>query len=121
VEMRQTYRELLLSAPGLRQYISGVIMVDETIRQANLDGKRLLQLAGDVGLVVGIKVDTGAKELAAHPREKVTEGPDGLRERLELYVQMGARFAKWRAVTVPPWRDRRQDASEQLRAIPTLG
>ena len=98
IEMRRDWRALLLSTPGLGRCISGVILYDETIRQSTADGRPLAQLAHDAGLLVGIKVDTGAKALAAHPGETVTEGLDGLRERLRAYVQMGAGFAKWRAV-----------------------
>ncbi len=98
LEMRRAYRELLLSAPGLSDCISGVILFDETLRQTQLDGTPLVQLATDAGLIVGIKVDIGAKDLAGHPGEKVTEGLDGLRERLHAYAEMGARFAKWRGV-----------------------
>ena len=98
IEMRHAYRELLLTAPKLSDYISGVILVDETIRQTQADGTSFVRLAQDAGLLVGIKVDTGAKDLAAHPGEKVTEGLDGLRERLQGYVALGACFAKWRGV-----------------------
>ena len=98
VEMRRDYRELLLTAPGLGACISGVILYDDTIRQQTADGTPFVQVARDAGLLVGIKVDTGAKEFAAHPGEKVTEGLDGLRERLQGYFTMGARFAKWRGV-----------------------
>jgi len=98
LEMRRAYRELLLTAPGLGECISGVILVDETIRQAGVDGTPFVQVACDAGVLVGIKVDTGAEDLAAHPGEKVTEGLDGLRERLQSYLEMGARFAKWRGV-----------------------
>ncbi len=98
LEMRRSYRELLLSAPSLSDCISGVILYDETIRQTRADGTPLVQLAHDAGMLVGIKVDTGAKDLAGHPGEKVTEGLDGLRERLQGYMEMGARFAKWRGV-----------------------
>ena len=94
--MRRAWRELLLSAPGLGDYISGVIFYDETLRQQQADGTPFVQLARDAGLLVGIKVDTGAKDLAAHPGEKVTEGLDGLRERLQTYLELGAQFAKWR-------------------------
>ena len=97
-EMRRAYRELLLTAPGLGGCISGVILYDETIRQASAGGTPLVKVAQDAGLIVGIKVDTGARDLAAHPGEKVTEGLDGLRERLQSYVEMGARFAKGRGV-----------------------
>jgi len=98
VEMRRAYRELLLTTPGLGACISGVILYDETIRQAKADGTPFVQVARDAGLLVGIKVDAGAKALAAHAGEKVTEGLDGLRERLQAYFEMGARFAKWRGV-----------------------
>ncbi|MDH4391068.1 MAG: fructose-bisphosphate aldolase class I [Aquabacterium sp.] len=98
VEMRHAWRELLLTTPGLDTCISGVILVDETIRQSAADGMPFPRLAQDAGLLVGIKVDTGAKALAAHPGETVTEGLDGLRERLPSYVALGARFAKWRGV-----------------------
>jgi fructose-bisphosphate aldolase class I len=98
VEMRRAYRELLLTTPGLGACISGVILYDETIRQAGAGGTPFVQVAREAGLLVGIKVDTGAKALAAHPGEKVTEGLDGLRERLQAYFEMGARFAKWRSV-----------------------
>ncbi len=97
-EMRRAYRELLLTAPGLGECISGVILFDETIRQTDVDGTPLVDVARHAGLRVGIKVDTGTKPLAAHPSERVTEGLDGLRERLQAYVAMGARFAKWRGV-----------------------
>jgi fructose-bisphosphate aldolase, class I len=97
-EYRRSYRELILTTPGLGDYISGVILFDETIRQAQEDGTTFLQLTKDAGIIPGIKVDKGAVELAGHPKEKVTEGLDGLRERLSEYYQMGARFAKWRAV-----------------------
>jgi fructose-bisphosphate aldolase class I len=97
-EMRRAYRELLLTAPGLGACISGVILYDETIRQQKADGTPFVQVARDAGLLVGIKVDLGAKDLAGHPGEKVTEGLDGLRDRLLAYFEMGARFAKWRGV-----------------------
>jgi fructose-bisphosphate aldolase class I len=98
IEMRLAWRTLLLTAPGLSECISGVILFDETLRQAMPDGTPLAQVARDAGLLVGIKVDLGAKALAGHPGERVTEGLDGLRERLQAYAGMGARFAKWRAV-----------------------
>lgn len=98
VEMRRAYRELLLGTPDLSECISGVILYDETIRQTAADGRPFAQLARDAGLLVGIKVDTGAKDLAAHAGEKITEGLDGLRERLQAYAAMGASFAKWRGV-----------------------
>ena len=97
-EARRSYRELILTTPGLSEFISGVILYDETIRQTASDGTPMIKLASDAGIVPGIKVDTGAKDMAGHPGEKITEGLDGLRERLIEYSQMGARFAKWRAV-----------------------
>ena len=97
-EARRAYRELLVTAPGLGTYISGAIMFDETIRQRDRNGTRFVDRLIAVGVIPGIKVDVGAKALALHPGEKVTEGLDGLRGRLQGYAQMGARFAKWRAV-----------------------
>jgi fructose-bisphosphate aldolase class I len=106
--MRCAYRELIITTPGLGECISGVILYDETIHQAKRDGTPFVKVLMDAGIIPGIKVDTGAKELAGHPGEKVTEGLDGLRERLAEYFQMGARFAKWRAVIaigqeIPSW------------------
>jgi hypothetical protein len=98
VEARRAYRELIVTAPGLGESISGVILYDETLRQSKKDGTPFLKVLADTGIIPGIKVDTGAKDLAAHPGEKITEGLDGLRDRLKEYFQMGARFAKWRAV-----------------------
>ncbi len=98
VEARRAWRELILTTPGLGEFISGAILFDETIRQSKADGTPFIKLLAEAGIVPGIKVDAGAKELARHPGEKVTEGLDGLRERLSQYRQMGARFAKWRAV-----------------------
>jgi len=98
VEMRRAWRELLLTARGLSECISGVILYDETVRQESTEGTPFVRLACDAGLMVGIKVDTGAKDLPGRPGEKVTEGLDGLRERLQAYVAMGASFAKWRGV-----------------------
>src|SRR5471030_1482258 len=97
-EARRAYRELIVTTPGLGESISGVILYDETIRQQKKDGTPFLKVLTDAGIIPGIKVDTGAKDLAAHPGEKITEGLDGLPERLQEYFQMGARFAKWRAV-----------------------
>lgn len=97
-ESRRAYRELIVTTPDLGQCISGVILYDETIRQGRKDGTSFLKILQEAGIVAGIKVDTGAKDLAGHPGEKVTEGLDGLRARLHHYVEMGARFAKWRAV-----------------------
>jgi fructose-bisphosphate aldolase class I len=98
VDMRRAWRELLLTTPGLGSCISGVILYDETIRQTRADGVPFPQLAHAAGMLTGIKVDTGAQPLAAHAGETVTEGLDGLRERLHAYAGMGARFAKWRGV-----------------------
>jgi len=98
LEARRAYRELILTTPQLGVCISGVILYDETIRQAAKDSTPFLKLISDAGIVAGIKVDKGAKDMAGHAAEKITEGLDGLRERLREYFQMGARFAKWRAV-----------------------
>jgi fructose-bisphosphate aldolase class I len=95
---RRDYRTLLFTAPGAGQHISGVILFDETIRQNAADGTPLVEIIQDAGMIPGIKVDKGAKPLAGHPDETVTEGLDGLRERLEEYAELGARFTKWRAV-----------------------
>ena len=98
VEARRAYRELIVTTPGLGESISGAILYDETIRQQKKDGTPFVKVITDAGIIPGIKVDTGAKDLAGHPGEKITEGLDGLRDRLAEYFQMGARFAKWRAV-----------------------
>lgn len=97
-ENRRAYRQTLLTADGLEQYVSGVILYDETIRQETDDGEAFAAVLEKKGILPGIKVDAGAKEFALHPGEKVTEGLDGLRERLAEYKTLGARFAKWRAV-----------------------
>jgi fructose-bisphosphate aldolase class I len=97
-DMRRRWRDLIVTTPGLGDSISGAILFDETIRQQTLAGVPFAQALRDAGIIPGIKVDAGAKPLAFHPDEKVTEGLDGLRERLEEYASMGARFAKWRAV-----------------------
>jgi fructose-bisphosphate aldolase class I len=98
VDARRAWRDLILSTPGLGEFISGAILYDETIRQSRNDGTSFLKLLADAGIVPGIKVDAGAEDMAGHPGEKVTEGLDGLRGRLAEYRQMGAEFAKWRAV-----------------------
>jgi fructose-bisphosphate aldolase class I len=108
VEARRAYRELIVTTPGLGESIGGAILYDETIRQQTKDGAPFVKVLVDAGIIPGIKVDTGAKEQAGHPGEKVTEGLDGLRDRLQEYFQMGARFAKWRAVIaigrgIPSW------------------
>jgi len=98
VEARRDYRELIVTTPRLGECISGAILYDETIRQQKKDGTPFIKVLTDAGIIPGIKVDTGAKDMAGHPGEKITEGLDGLRDRLKEYFQMGARFAKWRAV-----------------------
>lgn len=97
-ETRREYRELLVTAPGLGQYLGGMILFDETLRQSARDGRAFVNVLKEAGIVPGIKVDTGAKDLALHAGEQVTEGLDGLRERLAEYKTLGAGFAKWRAV-----------------------
>lgn len=97
-ETRLDYRSMLLTTPGLSEHVSGAILFDETIRQSMPDGRRLVDVMKGAGIIPGIKVDTGAKALAGFEGEKITEGLDGLRERLAEYYELGARFAKWRAV-----------------------
>ncbi len=97
-ENRRDYRDMLVTAAGLGDHVGGAILFDETLRQKLLDGTPFPQHLNSIGIVPGIKVDKGAKDLAGHPGEKVTEGLDGLRERLTEYAELGARFAKWRAV-----------------------
>jgi fructose-bisphosphate aldolase class I len=97
-EARRTYREMLFTTPGMSDYISGVILYDETLRQKAKSGTPFAEVLAKQGVVPGIKVDTGAKPLAGFPNETITEGLDGLRERLIEYYKLGARFAKWRAV-----------------------
>jgi fructose-bisphosphate aldolase class I len=97
-ETRRSYREMMINTPGLRDCINGVILCDETIRQKTKGGIPFGKAILDLGIIPGIKVDAGAKDLAGHPGEKVTEGLDGLRGRLAEYFSLGARFAKWRAV-----------------------
>jgi fructose-bisphosphate aldolase class I len=108
VAARRAYREMIVTTDKLGESISGAILFDETIHQQKCDGTPFIKVLIDAGIIPGIKVDTGAKELAGHPGEKVTEGLDGLRDRLAEYVRMGARFAKWRAVIaigecIPSW------------------
>ena len=98
VEARRAWRELILTTPGLGEFISGAILYDETVRQSKNDGTSFIKLLTEAGIIPGIKVDMGAKDLAGHRGEKITEGLDGLRERLSEYRRMGAGFAKWRAV-----------------------
>jgi fructose-bisphosphate aldolase class I len=108
VAARRAYREMIVTTDGLGECISGAILYDETIRQHRSDGAPFVKVLIEAGIIPGIKVDAGAKELAGHPGEKVTEGLDGLRDRLAEYVRIGARFAKWRAVItigdgIPSW------------------
>lgn len=97
-EARRAYRELIVTTPGLAGGISGAILYDETVHQGTKDGRPFVKILLDEGIIPGIKVDAGAKDMAAHPGEKITEGLDGLRERLADYAALGMRFAKWRAV-----------------------
>jgi fructose-bisphosphate aldolase, class I len=97
-EARRAYREWIVTAPGLSDGIGGAILFDETLRQRTKDGVAFVDVLVRAGIIPGIKVDAGAKDMAGHPGEKVTEGLDGLRERLAEYSRLGARFAKWRAV-----------------------
>src|SRR5437773_4018070 len=97
-ENRREYREVWFTTAGAGEFISGVILFDETIRQKTRDGRTFVEALEQQGIIPGIKVDKGAKALANFPSEKITEGLDGLRDRLSEYRQLGARFAKWRAV-----------------------
>ena len=97
-ENRLSFREILFSSHGMKDYIGGVILYDETINQISSTGKSIPDLISSSGAVPGIKVDTGAKDLASSPKEKITEGLDGLRDRLKKYYDLGARFTKWRGV-----------------------
>jgi len=97
-EARRAYREWIVTTPGLGECVSGAILCDETLRQQTRDGTSFVSALTAARIVPGIKVDAGARDLAAHPGEKITEGLDGLRDRLHEYYQLGARFGKWRAV-----------------------
>jgi fructose-bisphosphate aldolase, class I len=97
-EARRAYRELIATTPGLGESVSGAILHEETLRQKTKAGVPVVEILTGAGIIPGIKVDAGAKDLAGHPGEKITEGLDGLRGRLREYLQMGVRFAKWRAV-----------------------
>jgi fructose-bisphosphate aldolase class I len=97
-ENRRAYREVLFTTKGAGEFISGVILFDETIRQKTRDGRTFVEALEEQGIIPGIKVDKGAKAMANFPGEKITEGLDGLRNRLSEYRELGARFAKWRAV-----------------------
>lgn len=99
VEMRRAYREMLFTAPGIESFFSGVILFDETIHQSTADGIPFTKVLSEAGIIPGIKLDAGAKPLAgSSPEELITEGLDGLRDRISAYYSLGARFAKWRAV-----------------------
>lgn len=98
IEYRRKYRELIVTTPGLGECISGAILFDETIHQSTTDGVPFLDILKKQGIIPGIKLDEGAKDMAAFPGEKITEGLDGLRERLTDYAKTGLKFAKWRAV-----------------------
>lgn len=104
-EHRRRYREILFTTEGIERHIGGVILFDETLRQSTREGVPFAQLLSSRGIVPGIKVDKGAKPLALHPGDKVAEGLDGLRDRLAEYKQLGAKFAKWRAVIEIDERD----------------
>ena len=97
-ENRRDYREMLFKTKNISEYVSGVILFHETVYQNDSKGTPLIKILTDQGIVPGIKVDKGAKPLAGHPNETITEGLDGLRERLEEYAQAGTKFTKWRAV-----------------------
>ncbi|MBT5876453.1 MAG: fructose-bisphosphate aldolase class I, partial [Candidatus Latescibacteria bacterium] len=97
-ENHRKYRDMLFTTPGIEQFVSGVILFDETIRQSGLDGTPFPELLAKKGIIPGIKVDGGLSDLAGFPGDQVTQGLDGLRERLSEYYDLGARFAKWRAV-----------------------
>lgn len=97
-ETRCAYREMIVTTPGLSKSINGVILYDETVHQHLTDTTSFIKAITDAGMIPGIKVDVGAKDMAGHPDEKITEGLDGLRDRLDNYAKMGLHFAKWRAV-----------------------
>jgi fructose-bisphosphate aldolase class I len=98
VESRRAYREMIVTTPGLGKFINGAILYDETIRQSGKDGTPLIKMIIAAGIIPGIKVDAGTKDMPGHPGEKITEGLDGLSVRLREYSKMGACFAKWRAI-----------------------
>ena len=99
-EFRRSYREIIVTTPGLSESISGVILYDETIRQQLKNGTSFIKAVKEAGIIPGIKVDAGTKDLAGHPGEKIAEGLDGLSDRLNEYFKMGLLFAKWRSVIV---------------------
>src|SRR3989338_68639 len=102
-DIRRAYRELFFTTPGIGEFISGVILYDEIIRQSALDGRSFVSVLQQAGVLPGIKVDQGVKEIDESPNEKVTKGLNGLPDRLKEYAKLGAKFAKWRAViTIAP-------------------
>ncbi len=118
LDMRRAYRELLVTTPGLGVGISGAILCDETIRQHTRTGVSLVHILQQAGIMPGIKVDLGAHELAGFPGEQVTDGLDGLRPRLAEYAELGARFAKWRAVlTIGPDQPSRAGIEANAHAL----
>jgi len=98
LEARRAYREMIITTPGLAESISGLILYDETIRQKKKDGTPFIKIIIDAGIIPGIKVDTGAKDMAGHPGEKITEGLDGFAKPVDEYSQIGSSFCQWRAV-----------------------
>ena len=126
-DARRAYRQMLFTTADLGEHISGVILFDETIRQSTEDGVPFVKVLEAAGSIPGIKVDTGAKPLALFPGETVTEGLDGLRERLAAYRELGARFAKWRATiiigegTPTEFRDRRERPRDGALRGPVSG
>jgi fructose-bisphosphate aldolase, class I len=117
-ENRRAYRELLFTTPGIEEYISGVILFDETIRQKAADGRPFVDVLNSKGVIPGIKVDKGTIAMPGSPDEKITAGLDGLRERLKDYREIGARFAKWRAViTIGPGLPTRSNINANAHAL----
>jgi fructose-bisphosphate aldolase class I len=117
-ENRRAYREMLFTAPGIEEFISGVILFDETIRQKAADGRPFVDVLKSKGIIPGIKVDKGTIAMPGFPDEKITAGLDGLRERLKEYRELGARFAKWRAViTIGPGTPTRSNINANAHAL----
>src|SRR5258706_445487 len=125
-ENRRAYREMLFTTPGLPEYVSGVILFDETLKQKTKDGVNFAEYLKKNGIIPGIKVDAGAHDMALHPGEKVSEGLDKLAERMQEYFKMGARFAKWRAVItigegIPTQACLDENATAHLDAMNRIG
>ena len=115
---RQAYREMLFTSPGIGEYISGVILYDETIRQSAADGKSFVSILQSAGVLPGIKVDQGTASDPASTNEKITKGLEGLAERLMEYVSLGAKFAKWRAViTIAEGLPTQQNIAQNARDL----